>query len=58
MDRFGLDRHVPAGIEIAMEVAPGFDPVEHFNAADFDHAVAGIGAQPGGFGVEDDFPHG
>src|SRR5205823_12386743 len=28
------------------------------DAADLDHAVAAEGVQAGGFGIEDDFPHG
>ena len=40
--RLGLERHVAAGIEIAMEVAAGLDPVENLDAADLDHAVAGM----------------
>ena len=36
----GLERHVAVGIEISVEVAAGFDPVEHLDAADLDHPVA------------------
>ena len=54
----GLERNGTFGIEIAVEVAPGFDAVDHLDAADFDHSVAGIRAESSGFGVEDDFPHG
>ena len=57
MHRFGLERHVAVGIEISVEVAAGLDPVEHLDAADLDHPVAAGRIEPGGFGVEDDFPH-
>ena len=58
VDRFGLARHVALGIEISVEVPAGLDAVEHLDAADLDHAVAAGRVEPGGFGVENDFPHG
>ena len=39
-------------------MAAGLDPVEHLDAADLDHPVAARRVEPGGFGVENDFPHG
>ena len=58
VDRFGLARHRPLGIEISVEVAAGLDPVEDLDAADLDHAVAAGRVEPGGLGIEDDFAHG
>ena len=52
-----LERHVALGMEISVEMASGLDPVEHFDAADLDHAVAAARIEPGGFRVENDFPH-
>ena len=56
--RLGLARHRPAGIEIGVEGAAGLDPVEHLDAADFDHPVAVLRAEAGGLGIENDFAHG
>ena len=57
VDRLGLERHVALGIEISVEVAAGLDAVEDLDAADLDHAVAAGRVEPGGFRIEDDFPH-
>jgi hypothetical protein len=38
--RLSLARHRPFGVEIAVVVAPGLNPTDHLDAADFDHAVA------------------
>src|SRR5512140_3521943 len=53
----GLGRHLALRIEIGVEGRAGRNPVKQFDAADFDQAVALVGIQPGGFGVEDDFAH-
>ena len=53
----GLERHVAFGIEIGVEMAAGLDAVEDLDAADLDHPVAAGRVEPGGLGVEDDFPH-
>ena len=58
VNRLGLARHRPLGIEISVEVAASLDAVEDLDAADLDHAVAAGRVEPGGFGIEDDFPHG
>ena len=49
--------HRPFGIIIAMKGLAGFDPVDHFNTADFYHSVTILGIKAGGFGVENYFPH-
>jgi hypothetical protein len=41
-----------------VEVAPGFAPIDHFDATDFNQPVAASGAQSGGLGVENNFAHG
>ena len=46
VDCFGFGRHRPFGIEISVEVAAGFDPVENLDAADFDHPVAAGRVEP------------
>ena len=57
MDRFGLGGHVAIGVEIAVERLTGRDPVDHFDAADFDEPVTGLGIEAGRFGVEDNLAH-
>jgi hypothetical protein len=39
-----------------MQVAAGQAPVHHFDAADFDDAVAGARVEAGGFSVEYYYP--
>jgi hypothetical protein len=41
-----------------MQVAAGQPPVEHFDAADLDDAVARFGAEARGFGIEKNLSHG
>ncbi len=53
----GVLAAAPLRVEIVVQVAPGQAPVEHLDAADLDDAVAVLGAEPGGFGVEKDLPH-
>jgi len=45
------------GVDVEVQVAAGQAAVDHFHAADFDHAVAGGGVQAGGFGIENDLSH-
>ena len=52
-----FERHVALGIEVGVEMAAGFDAVDDLDAADLDHPVAAGRIEPGGFGVENDFPH-
>src|SRR4029079_15081211 len=52
-----FEGHVALGIEISVEVTTGLDTVEHFDAADFNDAVAAGRIQARGLSVEDDFPH-
>src|SRR5689334_1928335 len=52
-----LERHVPLGVEVAMEVAAGFDAVEHLDATDFDDAVPAHRVQTSGLGVENNLTH-
>ncbi len=40
VDGFCLARHRTIGIEVGVKMTPGFDPAEHLDAADLDHAVA------------------
>ena len=58
VDGLGIARHLALGIEVSVEVAAGFDAVEDLDAADLDHAVAALGIDAGGFGVEHDLAHG
>ena len=53
----GLGRHIAFRVVIGVEAAASLDPADHFDAADFHHAVPRLGIEPGGFGVEDDLPH-
>ena len=57
MDGFRFARHWPIGIEVAVEMATGFDPADHLDAADFDYAVAAA-RKSRGLRVEDNFAHG
>ena len=57
VDLLRLERHVALGIEVGVEVPAGFDTIENFDAADFDHPVAASRIKSGGLSVEDDFPH-
>ncbi len=47
--RLGID--LPFGMDLAVEGAAGRQIVEQFDTADFDKAMAGLGVEPGGFGV-------
>ena len=40
-----------------MELTPGQAPIDEFDAADFDDAVAVPRGEARGFGVEDDLSH-
>src|SRR3546814_19256168 len=42
---------------ISVEGAPGFDAVDHFDAADLHQPVAAAEADPRRFSIEDDFTH-
>ena len=57
VNALGLGRHVAIRVEIGVEGAARFDPADHFDAADFHHAVPGLGIEPGGFGIENDLTH-
>ena len=46
------------GIEVAVESAPGRTAIHELDAADLDDAVAQLGFEARGFGVEDDLSHG
>src|SRR5690606_11206588 len=48
---------VALGIQVALEGAAGGPALDHFHAADLDHAVALLPGKTGGFGVEDDLAH-
>ncbi len=55
-DRF--HRHVALRIDEAVELAPRGDAVQELDAADLDQAVAAVGIEAGGLGVEHDLAHG
>ena len=57
VDALRLGGHRPFGMEIGVEGPPGLDPVDHFDAADFDQPVARGEGQASSLGVEDDFAH-
>ena len=55
-----LERVVAVGalrVHVEVHVAAGEPPVDHLDAADLDDAVARLGRQAGGFGVEEDLSH-
>ena len=52
-----LGGHVAIGMKIGVETAPGLDPVDQLDAADFDQPVTVGGTEAGRFGVEDDLAH-
>ena len=43
--------------QVAVEIATGGTALDELDAADFDHAVAALPAQAGGFGIQDDLTH-
>ena len=49
--------HWAKWIEICVIVIAGHDPADHFNAADFDHAIPGCGVKSSRFGIEYNFTH-
>ncbi len=57
VDRLGLARHRPFGVEVRVIFASGLYPVDHFDAADFDDAVAPRRVEAGRFRVEHYFAH-
>ena len=44
---------VALGIEVQVQVTSGQSPVDDLDTADLDDAMALLGLQPGGFGVQD-----
>ncbi len=50
--RLGVD--LAAGMDVAVEMAPGRDEILELQARHFDQPVAGAGIQAGGLGIEDD----
>src|SRR6185437_8437948 len=57
MHHFRLERHVALGEKISMEMAAGFDAVEHLDTADFDHSVTAAWIEARRLRIEHDFPH-
>ena len=57
VNRKGFGGHVTLRVVIGVEGAPGLAAVEHFDAADLDHAVAAREAQPRRLGIEYDLAH-
>jgi len=51
-------RHIAFGIEVAVEGAAGWKAIDQLDAADLDQAVARVGVEPRGLGVEYDLAHG
>src|SRR5665213_173762 len=49
--------YVAFRVEVAMKVPAGRPPIEQFDAADLDDAVAAVDFQSSGFGIENDLPH-
>jgi hypothetical protein len=58
MDLEGALGHRPLGVDVLMEGAAGRAIVDQLDAADLDDAVAAIGFDAGGLGIEDDLTHG
>ena len=54
--RAGVD--LAFGIQVAMEFLAGGPAIQHFDAADFDDAMAGARFEAGGFDVQNDLSHG
>ena len=44
-------------VQVTLEGAAGGAALDHFNATDFDDAVALFPGQAGGFGIKDDLAH-
>jgi hypothetical protein len=57
VDAGGLLAALALGVEVDMAGLAGEPAVDHLDAADLDDAVAALGAQAGGFGVEEDLSH-
>jgi len=55
MNRLGLFRHVPFGIDVFMELLPGGHMIDQFDTTDFDDSVSRIRAKARGFRIKDDF---
>ena len=53
--RTGLDRAF--GVQVTVELPAGEFAIDEFQAPDLDDAMAFLGLQPGGFGVEYDLSH-
>src|SRR5574338_74826 len=57
VDFLGLERHVPVGVEISVEMPAGLDAVVDLDAADLDDPVAGCRIQSSRLGVENNLTH-
>ena len=55
LQRSGVDLAI--GAQVAVELAAGTAPVDDLDGPDLDDAVALLGFETGGLGVEDDLPH-
>ena len=55
VDPEGPFRHRPLGIDVDVEAAAARAVIDQLDAADLDDAVAGMGFDAGGLGIEDDF---
>src|SRR6202035_4316782 len=44
-------------VQITVKIVSGQLPVQHFNTADFNNAIAATGIKSGGFSVENNMPH-
>ena len=51
-------RHLALRVDVGVEDPPGRHVVDELDRAELDDAVAGVGVEPGGLGVEDDLTHG
>jgi hypothetical protein len=57
VNRERILRHLAAGIDISMKAPTGRDMMHQLDAGDFDDAMALLGVETRGFGIEYDFPH-
>ena len=53
----GIGRHLALRIDIGLKTFARGDVVDQLQASDFNDAVARLGVEPGGFGIENDFAH-
>ena len=57
VDRIGVRRHRPLGVQIDVKDAAGRDVAHELEGADLDEAMTVVGLEAGGLGVKDDLAH-